>query len=251
MTRIRYLGLVPARAGSKGLVGKNMRMLGKQPLLQYTIEAGLGSQRLDRLLLSSDSEEMIALARRLGCDAPFRRPDALAGDWTSMVDVALHAVDWLAREDGIDIETLVLLQPTQPFRTAADIDAAIARFEASGGTTLFSVEPVTQHPCECVQVEHGRVRWAIDFPANATGRQQLPPYYFINGAIYITTVTFLRERGAFQDEHTACYVMSRSRGLDINDQYDFHVAQGLVHLATDGEQVFTDVPQGDDDAADR
>jgi CMP-N,N'-diacetyllegionaminic acid synthase len=221
-----------------------MRLLGDRPLLQYTIEAGLASRRLDRLLLSSDAEEMIALAQYLGCSAPFRRPDALAGDRSSMVDVVLHAVDWLARETGVEVRTVVLLQPTQPFRTGADIDAAITSFEKAGATTLFSVEEVAQHPCECVTTENGRVRWALELPSGASGRQAFPPFYYINGAIYVTSVAFLRERRAFQDEHTVCHVMPRTRGLDINDMYDFHVAQGLVGLAAAGEAVFDDPASG-------
>ncbi len=235
---------MPARAGSKGLPGKNMRLLGDRPLLQYTLEAGLASRRLDRVLLSSDDEGMMTLARSLGCDVPFRRPAALAADATSMVDVALHAVDWLAQESAIDVDTLVLLQPTQPFRTAADIDAAIDTFERSDADSLFSVEEVAQHPCECVSVENGRLRWAVEMPAGVTGRQGLPPFYYVNGAIYITSVAFLRAQRSFQDARTVCHVMSRTRGLDINDLYDFHVAEGLVRLAADGAPVFDDPREG-------
>src|SRR5262249_11541308 len=125
-------------------------------------------------------------------------------------------------------EHVALLQPTQPFRTAADIDGAIDAFEASGASSLFSVEEVSQHPCECVAIEGGTIRWAIAPPPGATGRQAFPPFYYVNGAVYVTSVAFLREQRTFQDARTVPYVMPRSRGLDINDSYDFQMAQGLV-----------------------
>jgi CMP-N-acetylneuraminic acid synthetase len=224
-----------------------MRLLGGRPLLQYSIEAGLASRRLDHLLLTSDDPAMMALARQLGCDAPFQRPADLAGDSSPMIDVVLHAVDWIERERGTRVENVVLLQPTQPFRSGADIDEAIAAFDAAGAETLFSVEDVAQHPCECVALDEGsrRVTWALEPPPGAAGRQAFPHYYYINGAIYITAVTFLRQRRAFQDERTAAYIMPRARGLDINDAYDFHVAQGLTCVAASGEPVFDDVAKGE------
>ena len=237
MTSLRFLGLIPARAGSKGLPGKNMRLLGTQPLLQYSIDAGLASRRLDRLIFSSDDAAMIAFANARGCGAPFVRPPALAEDHSGMVDVVLHAVDWLANVEGVTVENVVLLQPTQPFRNEDDIDGAISTFEASHTESLFSVEEVAQHPCECVAIEGDALRWALAPPEGASGRQAFPPFYYVNGAIYVTSVEFLRARRAFQDAHTVPYVMPRSRGLDINDLYDFRVAEGLIAVGNGVESA--------------
>jgi CMP-N,N'-diacetyllegionaminic acid synthase len=232
---VRYLALIPARGGSKGLPGKNMRLLGAKPLLQYTLEAARRSARLDKALFSGDDEAMIALAVRLGIPAPFVRPASLAADASPMLDVALHALDWLEEHESVQAENLVLLQPTCPFRDSGDIDAAVAAFEAAGRETLCSVEPVMQHPCECVMLAGDKLRWAVVPEGVGEGRQAFPEYYFINGAIYSTRVACLRERGKFADENSAIHIMAPSHGLDINTQYEFDLARGLVAFSSQAE----------------
>jgi CMP-N-acetylneuraminic acid synthetase len=204
--------------------------LGDRPLVQYTLEAARRSRRLDRVLLSSDDAEIIALAQRLGIRAPFTRPAELASDTASTVDVVLHALDWLAREEAYAPSAIVLLQPTCPFRDAADIDAAVATYEATGRETLLSVSPVLQHPCEMVRVRGDRLEWAVPHPAPGRGRQAFPPYYFIDGAIYITTPRFLRERRAFHDETSAIHVIARNHGFDIDDPQQLELARATLLL---------------------
>src|SRR5205085_8952040 len=124
LTRPSYLGIVPARGGSKGIPRKNMVELGGKPLVQHSIEAGLGSSRLDLLLLSSEDREILELAMELGC-AVVERPSALARDEAATIDVVIHALDHAEGDHGLRPDAVVLLQPTSPFRTAADIDGAI------------------------------------------------------------------------------------------------------------------------------
>src|ERR1041385_3098636 len=116
---VPFLGVVPARAGSKGISRKNLEPLGGKPLLQWTIEAALGATRIDRVLLTSDDPDAIPLAERLGCPAPFVRPAELAADRVPTVDVVLHALDWVAAH-GDTVGSVVVLHPTSPFRDAAD-----------------------------------------------------------------------------------------------------------------------------------
>lgn len=224
---MRYLGIIPARGGSKGIPRKNLALLGDRPLLQYTVEAGLESRRLDRCLLTSDDPEMIMLARRLGCETPFRRPAELALDTTPTIAVVLHALDWLETKEDYRPDAIVLLQPTSPFRTAEDIDSSIGTYEARGRETLLSVSPVLQHPCEMVRIEAGRLSWAVERPAQY-GRQAFPQYHFINGAIYIVTPYFLRSRNTFCDRDSAIHVMERTHGIDIDDPDQLDLANGLV-----------------------
>lgn len=220
---IRYLGVVPARAGSKGLPGKNMLDLGGRPLVQWTLEAAAGAHRLDRALLTSDEDAALALASELGIEA-IRRPAELAGDEAPVLGAVLHAVDSL----DAAVENVVLLQPTSPLRDAVDVDAAVDAFEAAGRATLVSVNPVAQHPCEIVRVEDGHLRRAVEWPAGATGRQDLPEYYYVNGAIYVARLDHLRSEGTFQDDASAVFVMESSHGLDIDDAFDLDVARGLL-----------------------
>lgn len=220
---VRYLGIVPARAGSKGLPGKNMLDLGGRPLLQHTLEAATGSTRLDRVLVTSDDEAALALAEEMGIPS-VRRPAELATDDAPVLGAVLHAADSI----GAAVENVVLLQPTSPLRDARDIDAAIEAFESAGRATLVSVDPVSQHPCEVVRVADGRLVRAVEWPEGATGRQALPEFFYVNGAIYIARVDQLRATGAFQDEDSAVYVMEPSHSVDIDDAFDLDVARGLL-----------------------
>ena len=230
---VRYLGIVPARAGSKGIPGKNLADLGGAPLLRYTLDAALGAGRLDRVVLTSDDDRALDLAAELGLPA-VRRPLELAADDAPMLGAVLHAVDAVEAETGATVENVVLLQPTSPFRDAADVDAAVEAFEASGRSTLVSVVPVSQHPCEVVRVEGGRLHRAIDWPEQATGRQGLPEYFYVNGAIYVARVAHLRSEGTFQNDGSAVYTMEHGHSFDIDDGFDLDLARGLLALARSG-----------------
>ena len=197
-------------------------------MLQYTLEAALGSRHLDRCLFTSDDPEMMDLARSLGVDVPFRRPAHLASDTASSMDVVLHAIDWMKNERSFQPDAIVLLQPTCPFRDSRDIDSAIELFEAAAKESLVSVSAVSQHPCEMVALEGGRLRWAVE-PPTRPGRQAFPEYYFITGAIYITTPSFLRNSRNFFDANAAIHVIDRIHGFDIDDPDQLEMARGLIH----------------------
>ena len=148
-----YFGIIPARAGSKGVPQKNMQLIGDKPMLQYTLEAAKQSKKLDCCILSSDDPEAIALSKKVGVNAPFVRPDHISEDNSSIEEVILHALDWYKSEFSNHPEAFALLQPTSPFRTAGDIDNAIREFEATEKESLISVCDVSQHPSECILVK--------------------------------------------------------------------------------------------------
>lgn len=224
-----FLAVIPARGGSKGIPRKNLVTLGGIPLLQYTLEAAAGSDNLNRVVFTSDDPEMMALAQTAGIEVPFRRPDFLATDDASSVDVVIHALDWLTDHEQYVPDAVVLLQPTCPFRTAADIDEAIAIFDAGESECLMSVSPVLQHPCEMVTRDDGKLVWAVSPPA--AGRRQLfPTYYFINGATYIVTTRFLKDRRRFDDPSAALQVIDPRHGIDIDDSYQLELARTMLSL---------------------
>ncbi|MGH3049694.1 MAG: cytidylyltransferase domain-containing protein [Gaiellaceae bacterium] len=218
----RYLGIVPARAGSKGIPGKNMADLGGKPMLRYTLEAARGASRLDAVVLTTDDDAAIALAEETGVPT-VRRPAELARDDAPLVPAVLHALDAVG-----DAENVVLLQPTSPFRDERDIDAAVEAFESAGRSTLMSVDPVAQHPCEVVRPDGNRLEWAVEWPPDATGRQGLPDFYYVNGAIYVATAEHLRRGGRFQEPDSALYVMEPSHSFDIDEPFDLELARGLL-----------------------
>ena len=168
--RRRVLALIPARRGSKGLPGKNILAVNGRPLLTWSIEAARGARYVDRVVLSSEDDAIIALARARGCEVPFRRPEALATDTAAMIDVVLHALDVLPEHDVV-----VLLQPTSPLRNASDIDAACERFASSGAPSCVSVCPAAQSPYWMFRLgTNDTLSPIIETPVGISRRQDLP-----------------------------------------------------------------------------
>jgi CMP-N-acetylneuraminic acid synthetase len=231
-----YLGVIPARGGSKGIPRKNIAMLGSRPLVEHTMRAALESVRLDRVLLTSDDPEIVDLARSFGVEAPFERPAHLATDEAPSVDTVLHALDWLRDEEGYAPDAVVLLQPTSPFRTASDIDEAVSRFEEAGSESLFSVSPAWQHPREMIWLRDGRPVWILDEDERGEdrGRGAAEPCYFIDGAIYIVTPRLLRSSRRFATEDSSVLVLDEDRGLDIDTPFHLEVGRGLLGLKARG-----------------
>lgn len=213
----RVLALIPARGGSKGLPGKNILPVAARPLLAYTVDAGRGSRFVDRLVLSSDDDAIIAAARNCGCEVPFRRPHALASDTATAVDVVLHALDQLP-----GFEVVVLLQPTSPLRNASDVDEACRLFESSGAPACVSVCPAEQSPYWMYRLGTNDILEPIlETPSGVTRRQDLPPVFVLNGAIYVADSDWLRKTGTFVTRDTVGYVMPASRSIDIDTAEDF------------------------------
>lgn len=220
----KVLGLIPARGSSKGLPGKHLLPVGGRPLLAWTVEAGRAARSIDRLVLSSDDEAIIAAARACGCEAPFLRPAELASDEATSIDVVLHALDALP-----GFEFVALLQPTSPLRTAADIDAACARLQASGASACVSVALVDQSPYWMYRLdESDRLRPIVELPGGASRRQQLPSIYALNGAIYIARVEWLRRWRTFVGDDTVAYLMPVQRSIDIDTRADLEAFQKAV-----------------------
>lgn len=211
------LALVVARGGSKGLPGKNILPIQGKPLIQWTIDAARQSRYIDRLILSSDDEEIMAVAAQGGCEVPFRRPVALASDAATSVDVV---VDALQRLPGYDF--LVLLQPTSPLRVAADIDGALALLVSSAAPSCVSVRPAEEHPYWTYRLgDDGRLACfaepAGDMPQR---RQDLPAAWCVNGAVYVVRVDWFLAVRSFLTPETVAYPMPAERSIDIDSAAD-------------------------------
>jgi N-acylneuraminate cytidylyltransferase len=225
----RILGLIPARGGSVALPRKNVRPLAGKPLVAWTIAAALESKYLDRVVLSSDDDEIMKVARTWGCEVPFRRPNHLATAEADAIDVVLHALEELPGFDYV-----VLLQPTSPLRIAPDIDGAIEKCMTECAPSCVSV----------VRVEKS-LRWMYHLsddqrmlPALAgdeipSRRQGDRATYALNGAIYVTQVNELRKQRQFVTEATVAYVMPPERSPDVDTELDLHWCEFLLSRQTE------------------
>jgi N-acylneuraminate cytidylyltransferase len=210
----RVLALITARGGSKGIPGKNVRLVGGKPLIAWSVEAALASRSVDRVVLSSDDDSIMETARRYGCDVPFKRDAALATDESSSLDVVMDA---LQRCPGY--EWIVLLQPTSPLRTAADIDGAIDRCVTTGAPACVSICEALQSPYWMYMQREGRLMPVIAGP-EIQRRQDLPPVYVLNGAVYVARTDWFLSHRLFVTEQTVGYEMPESRSVDIDDMAD-------------------------------
>lgn len=216
---MRVLGLIPARGGSKSIPHKNLVDLGGVPLIQWTIQAALGSN-LERVVVSTDDDEIAEISKSLGAEVPFKRPAELSSDQTLSIDVVLHALDVLEK----DFDAVMMLQPTSPFRTSIDIEGAIKIID--GASSVISVVPVEgTHPARMKFVEDGVL---IDPPFAETienmPRQELRPMYIRNGAIYLTRISDLRHR-TFKGALSRALIMPKGRSINIDTGFDLALAR--------------------------
>jgi N-acylneuraminate cytidylyltransferase len=220
----RVLALIAARGGSKGLPRKNVLMAGGRPLIAWTIAAAREAAMVSRVVLSSDDDEIIAVAKTWGCEAPFRRPAELAGDSSSSMDVVLHALEQLP-----GYEHLLLLQPTSPLRTGRDIDAAFALMQERGAPSCVSVCEAEQSPFWMYRLDEAQRMVSLLAPKpDVSRRQDLPPVYVLNGAIYVARCDWLQERRSFIGAETVAYRMPVERSIDIDTAADFAAFRHLV-----------------------
>jgi len=222
----RVLAVIPARGGSKGVPGKNIQLVGGRPLIAWTVAAARSARTVDHLILSSDDEAIMDAARDAGCEVPFRRSADLSTDKAASIDVL---VDALERTPGFDI--VVLLQPTSPLRTAEDIDTALEIMERTGAPGCVSVSEAKDHPW----LAYGRdgSGTLMNFCVPPTGaslrRQDLPPAYVLNGAVYAADIAWVLEhRRLMASGHTAAYVMPVERSEDIDTWEDLRRADSLL-----------------------
>lgn len=220
----RVLGVLIARGGSKGLPGKNVADLGGMPLIAWSVQAARSSRLLDRVLLSSDDDAIMAAARAAGCEAPFRRPAHLASDDATAADVVLHAMI----EAGDDWDYVVLLQATSPFRTGADIDACITACHERNAPSCVSITDLGKPPAWILRLsDDGHIEPYFD-TISMDRRQAHAPAYIPNGAVYVTRADVLRTEKTLYPAGTLGHYMPRERSADIDTALDLAYARALL-----------------------
>lgn len=220
------IAIVPARGGSKGLPGKNVKKLNGKPLILYTIEAALRSSSITEVIVSTDDKEIYNTAVIGGAKETFLRPAELATDDALAIDNYIYTIDRLKNEFKMDCESFVVLQPTSPLRTADDIDNAVNLYRNSNAASVISyteeAHPVTWHK---YVNEDGSLESI--FQDKLENRQKYRPTYYPNGAVYVFSRNLIMTRKYF-DESTKAYLMPRDRSVDIDTIDDFLYAQFLM-----------------------
>lgn len=224
------IALIPARGGSKGLPGKNTRLLAGKPLIAYTIEAALRSSEVSRVICSTDSPEIAAVAREYGAEVPFMRPAELAQDNSLVIDTYMHTIDRISRESGLDIDEFTALLPTAPLRNARDIDGAIRLFHEKNADSVVSYYPAP-HPVQWYKYidDNGILRSFFEEGDRLANRQVEKQSYLPNGAIYVFKYNMIKNLRVYYTEKSYPYIMPRERSIDVDALEDFNYAEYLLN----------------------
>ena len=228
---MKIISIIPARGGSKGIPRKNIKLLNGKPLISYSIDASNSCSLIDETYVSTEDGEISEISKGNNAEV-IERPDELAGDDSSSIDVILHVLDYL--EDKGELPDLfVLLQPTSPLRTSEDIEASINSFLESDCDSLVSVCKLDHRSLLNFSLEDGFLVQNNNESLFNSRRQDMPSYYSLNGAIYITTPGFIRKNRSFYSDKTIPHVMSKEKSIDIDTSFDFKLAEFLLNECDD------------------
>lgn len=218
------LAIIPARGGSKGIPKKNIISLAGKPLIAWTIEEAKKSKYIDRLILSSDDTEIMDVARKWGCEVPFRRPASLAKDSSPSIDAILHAIRKLKES----YDYMILLQTTSPMRSCKDIDGAIEKCISSGADSCVSVLKPKKSPFWSYRTDSkGRMVPLIRIEL-IKRRQDLPQTYCLNGAIYVEKIKWMLKSGTLIGKNTIPFVMDDKSSFDIDNSFERDIAEFII-----------------------
>lgn len=223
------LTIIPARGGSKGVPRKNIRELGGKPLIAYTIEAAIGSSYIDRLIVSTDNEEIADISREWGSDVPFIRPSELATDTAKAIEVVKHALMAMEKLDGCEYKVIVYLEPPAPFKTSKDIDACIELFYEQNPASVVSVNKANQfHPILMKKIEDNHLKpiWQNE-PEGVPRQMYSPTAYMRNGAVYVLKKENILN-DMFYGNSIVPYIMPDERSICIDTLLDWYAAEAMI-----------------------
>lgn len=222
MTNPKILALIPARGGSKGIPGKNIKELAGKPLIAHTIEAAKECPYISKVVVSTDSQEIADVAQEYGAHVPCLRPEKLASDTAKTMDAVLHMIEVL-KEQGEQYDYLVLLQPTSPLRDNKDIEGAI-KLALESGKDVVAISAVSDHPILIRECDSTGKLTSLLKENSTVRRQDMPEYYRVNGSIYINRLDRLTESTSFNDNPVG-YIMPTEKSVDIDELVDFAIAE--------------------------
>jgi len=223
-----FLGIIPARGGSKRLKKKNILNLKGKPLIVWSIEAAQNSKYIDKLVVTSDNKEILNIAKKCNTDV-IARPSILSGDAASSFDTIRHTLNTLARVSE-NYDYLILLQPTSPLRNEKHIDNAIEFLEKKNADAIISVCETDHNPLWSNTLDDSlSMKDFLNNDVKNKRSQDFEKYYRLNGAIYICKVSkFLEQNGFFLKDKIYAFKMDRKSSIDIDDKIDFMIAETLI-----------------------
>ena len=221
----KILAVIPARGGSKGIPRKNIRLLAGKPLIAYSIENALKSKYINKVVVSTDDDEITQISKIYGAEV-IKRPEELARDESPTINTIFHVLDSLKNENYIP-DVIILLQPTSPLRSVEDIDNAIELLLNNDCEAVVGVREDV-HLYWSFKIEGSYLKPIFDKKYLRMRRQDLPKLYLPNGAIFISTPTILRKYNGFYCNKTLPYIMPLERSIDIDNENDFIFAEILI-----------------------
>jgi CMP-N-acetylneuraminic acid synthetase len=225
---MKILALIPARAGSKRLPGKNIRVLGAKPLINWSIDIAKEIPEICDTLVSTDDLEIASICRKAGALVPWLRPSELATDTASSVDVAIHALNWYEAEKG-KIDGLLLLQPTSPFRSISSINKGIELFSSDPQKPVLGVTHAKAHPMWTFKIVCGSLVPFLNDNGFEKRSQDLQETYVISGSFYLLSPLALRVQRSFIGvANTPLLIESPYESLDIDSEWDWSIAEYIM-----------------------
>jgi CMP-N,N'-diacetyllegionaminic acid synthase len=223
------LAIIPARGGSKGLPGKNIRLLGGLPLVAHTIRVAQEASCIKRIVLSTDDESIARIGKDFGAEVPFLRPKELAQDHSKSIDNYTYTLDRINQNRTKPYEDFVVLQPTSPLRIAHDIQQSVGLFFEKNAESVISVSEAS-HPASWYRTIDDSGVLRSYFPDNTSNlnRQELKPSYLPNGAVFVLSLNLLKSKYSFYSEKTYPYIMPQSRAIDVDTLLDFKFAEYIM-----------------------
>lgn len=228
---MKVLGLIPARGGSKGVIRKNIRLLGGKPLLAYTADAAQAAKRLTRIVLSTEDEEIAEVGRKYGLEVPFIRPPDLAQDATPTLPVVRHALEFFENEN---FDAVCLLQPTNPLRRACDIDNCLELLENTGATAVLSLLPVPAHyhpRWVYWRDNEGRIVLSTGETEPIARRQDLPPAFHRDGSVYAIRAETVLRHNSLYGAKVRGYTMDAAFSANIDTEEDWLAVEQRMNFA--------------------
>jgi CMP-N,N'-diacetyllegionaminic acid synthase len=236
----RNVIFIPARAGSKGIPGKNLVLLNNRPLIEYTFEIIKKLSENAYPFVSTDCSEVLSLASTFGFDTEYKRPSSLAQDDSSIMDVVLHGIDWLKNSYKLQPTNIVLLQPTSPLRTVDQVSAALEIFDDKKLESLVSVHEMREHPYECSLGKDDNWTFVKEPNVKVVRRQDYAEkFYYIDGSIYMASVDFLLKNKSFLKAGETYLFETESRfNIDIDEPEDLVVAEALMKFRNNNNRNY-------------
>ncbi|PRR82846.1 cytidylyltransferase domain-containing protein [Clostridium vincentii] len=223
------LAIIPARGGSKGIPRKNIKLLNGKPLISYTIEEALKSKYIDRVIVSTDNEEIANISKSYGAECPFLRPIELAQDDSTTMDTILYNINELKEK----FDYICLLQCTSPLRNAEDINKTIERVIETDSDSIISVCESQDNPYWTTVIEQEKLKFLLINGEKIKRRQELPTTYKVNGSIYLMKTHILMSEKKLFTDNTVAYIMSQEHSVDIDTLLDFKFAEVLIRERND------------------